>query len=579
MLFPANLFCAGYELKRQTKTPGMNCKLAAIAMFTLIASYLKAETIVISNVKDVEDVALYKSKETWGSYTYWSGWNFGKSQVLDIGYATSVWNEYYGALLIRFNVKGIDPRKIGTVKFRVYKPKCITQITQQIPVYLYEINAANADWREGQMESQPQKESSSWQYKINGKPWAGAEGCSKAGVDYAATSIGTAIADREKGEWLEFELPAKLLQRWIEHPETNAGLLLKTKEDVSFGEHVQFFSSEHYSGKGPQLVVDGALISQASRGAISSNKRYQLPALNDPGYQRWLKEETFRYADWSRDSVNLQLSEKNKIFPYLWDVMIDGEFIIPYSYVTLTNNMTMLNKYVADHDAEACKRVMMENQTAWHIWEYVKEQNWYEAGNVVDDIFTPYQMAFLFANRIKKKNGDYSGIWSVYDRNGNWDRKTPETLEKIVKAQVEKFTSMSGITAAGFKKVESRLRNYILLENQAMDSVKTALDEIYKLLDAGKDSHALFDAMCRMGVYHDRMLFFQSIFGLPRLKLRYEAGGDPVEIASSWVKLKYGEYRMDRIQKRAEVCEHYWPTTAGIIMPPIKFINVSTQSK
>ena len=118
-----------------------------------------------------------------------------------------------------------------------------------------------------------------------------------------------------------------------------------------------------------------------------------------------------------------------------------------------------------------------------------------------------------------------------------------------------------------------RLREYIILENQAKDSVKTALEEVYKLLDTGKDSPALFDAMCRMGVYHDRMLFFQSIFGLPRLKLRYEAGGDPVEIAASWVKLKKGEYRMDRIKSRADISRKYWPTTVKITLPEMKFID------
>ncbi|MDB4923069.1 DNRLRE domain-containing protein [Mucilaginibacter sp.] len=553
-------------------------KLTGIFLLTCMGLSLKAQKIVISAVKDVEDVTLRQSKETFGAYTYWSQWNFGKSQILDIGYATSVWNEYYGVTLIRFNLSGIASGAIKSAKFRIYKPKCITQITKKIPIYLHEIEPANADWRAGEMESMPQKNASSWKLKINDKAWAGAEGCAKPGIDFAEKPIATAIADREEGEWLEFEIPAKLVQRWIDRPQTNAGLLLKTADNVRFGEHVQFTSSEHYLGKGPQLVVDGReLIAKPNSIAISNNKRYQLPSLSDPGYLKWLNDETFRYADWSRDTKNLKLSEQNKIFPYLWDVMIDGEFILPYSYVTLTNNMTLLDKYVAAKDTAACKRVMMKNQNAWHVWEYVKEQNWYEAGNVVDQILTTKQMAFLFANRIKKENGSYSGIWSVYDKNGNWDKKTPEALTANIKAQTEKFVAMSGITPAGLKKVAPRLRDYIISENQAMDSVKTALDEVYRLLDTGKDSPALFDAMCRMGVYHDRMLFFQSIFGLPRLKLRYEAGGDPVAIAASWVKLKYGEYRMDRIKKRAEVCRIYWPATADTRMPELKFIDQPTQ--
>ena len=543
-------------------------------MMLLVHATLRSERFVISSVSDVEDLALRKSIETFNEYTYWSSSNFGKSQVLDIGYATSVWNEYFGVALIRFNLTGLECGQLQSAKFRIYKPKCITQIKKEIPIYLHEISEANADWVEGNKESIEQKNASCWEYKTEGKMWAGEKGCSKAGVDFSRKPLGSSIACREKGEWLEFELPVELVQKWLENPKSNAGLILKTSEDVAFGEHVQFFSSEHYSGKAPELILDGnRKKARSPKISISTNKRYQLPSLVDPGYLKWLKEETFRYAEWSRDEQNLKLPKDKKIFPYLWDVVIDGEFILPYSYVTLSNNMFKLEKFIATRDTAACLRVMLENQNAWHIWEYTKEQNWYEAGNVVDEVLTPYQMAFLFANRIKKSNGNFSGIWSVYDRNGNWDKLSPDGLESNIKVQTDKFVSMSGITPEGLQKVNKKLREYIIIENQSKDSVKTALEELYKLLDTGKDSPALFDAMCRMGVYHDRMLFFQSIFGLPRLKLRYEAGGNPVAIAESWVKLKRGEYRMDRIQNRADISRKYWPESIKMDFPEMNFID------
>lgn len=57
---------------------------------------------------------------------------------------------------------------------------------------------------------------------------------------------------------MEFDIPIELAQLWLDHPEQNSGLCVKAmNEEIEWGDHVYFHSSEHSSGKGPQLVIEG----------------------------------------------------------------------------------------------------------------------------------------------------------------------------------------------------------------------------------------------------------------------------------------------------------------------------------
>ena len=176
-------------------------------------------TFVVSSPQAVDDTTLRKSDLTYEEDSYWTDWNFGKSQVLDVGYTTAVWNQYRAVALLRFDLRGIPCQTVSSAIVRLYKPRNVTQLTSSIPVSVYRIHNANKDWKEGSKESTFQYRGSSWKSKGSGLPWAGGEsGCAAAGVDYDADPLDTKIAIREVGEWLEFEIPAALVQQWLENP-------------------------------------------------------------------------------------------------------------------------------------------------------------------------------------------------------------------------------------------------------------------------------------------------------------------------------------------------------------------------
>jgi len=89
-------------------------------------------------------------------------------------------------------------------------------------------------------------------------PWAGDKGCSQEGADFLTPVLDIQTAPDGCDQWMEFDIPTELAQRWLEHPERNSGLFIKvTNEKPEWGDHVYFYSSEHASGKGPQLVLEG----------------------------------------------------------------------------------------------------------------------------------------------------------------------------------------------------------------------------------------------------------------------------------------------------------------------------------
>jgi len=63
------------------------------------------------------------------------------------------------------------------------------------------------------------------------------------GTDRSGTPISTALAPRTNKQWINFELPNDLVQRWIMKPETNYGLMLIDKDEAK-GYSSSFRSSD-----------------------------------------------------------------------------------------------------------------------------------------------------------------------------------------------------------------------------------------------------------------------------------------------------------------------------------------------
>lgn len=150
-----------------------------------------AATFVIAHPQQVEDCILRRSEVTYHDEQYWTGWNFGASQTLDTGYGIAMWNMWRGNILVRFDLRGVDCREVSAARFRIYKPRNVTQTSPEVPVAVYAVKECNAAWREGSMESMPQHDAASWLCRSDGEEWAGGpNGCSVAGVDHDAEPLG-----------------------------------------------------------------------------------------------------------------------------------------------------------------------------------------------------------------------------------------------------------------------------------------------------------------------------------------------------------------------------------------------------
>ncbi len=228
-------------------------KIKLFLLLNLIALNISAVEFKISSPSQVEDVILRQSDLVYEDDNYWTGWNFGGFPGIRYWLCyCHVESMAGGECPHPFRSEGgVDCGTVDKAILRIYKPRNITQMSATVPVGLFKVKEANKEWQQGNMESLPQYTAASWQSKGNGEQWAGGEsGCGIPGIDYYQTPLGTALASKYDGEWLEFALPAELVQDWLDKPGDNAGLLLKVISDKEIlGDHVLFYSTEHASGE------------------------------------------------------------------------------------------------------------------------------------------------------------------------------------------------------------------------------------------------------------------------------------------------------------------------------------------
>ena len=169
------------------------------------------------------------------------------------------------------------------------------------------------------------------------------------------------------------------------------------------GDHVLFYSSEHASGKGPQLVVEGrrGKAKFAADPAKRYNSRYVMPR-QDSTFRRYLRERNFRYVNWTTDPV-VGLRGEQRIYPYYWDVVVYGEYILPNAYYPFSQSILGLDGMIERQDREGLRRFQINRLRYLHIWEYTREQRWYDCGDIIE-IFSPLQAAYIWLGS-KKDNG------------------------------------------------------------------------------------------------------------------------------------------------------------------------------
>lgn len=207
-------------------------------------------TVNFTGPSQVEDLTLVAGSGDAGFY------NAGSNKVLSAGYFSSFGGD--SATLIRFN--GLESLAGKTVVSATIS-LMLASVSNTTTLALYQVTPANADWVEGSNGSYDWGAgSSSWNYKIGySTGWAGAGGCSLAGVDYDATALisATLPAGTPGGTSGAFSISTALVQSWIDGA-PNAGVILRNLS----GTEALFYSSELVDGNGhsygPVLTIETA---------------------------------------------------------------------------------------------------------------------------------------------------------------------------------------------------------------------------------------------------------------------------------------------------------------------------------
>ncbi len=495
-------------------------------------------TYVISDPQDIEDVAL-RDRE-------FADWNFGGGIVLEAGYMPGLYEEHHCVSLLRFDLSRLLCEKVQAAKVRLYKPKCTVQM-RSAKIGIYQLTSANTDWTEGTSLCEEEAAASCWSHLRKEKTWAGAKGCSRKGVDFLTPVLDIQTAPDDCGQWLEFDIPIELVQRWLDHPEQNSGLYIKPmNEKMEWGDHVYFYSSEHSSGKGPQLVIEGTPGKPKikTEKQVRKKRKHMFPP-SDTVFDKWLAEADNRYVRWTKECNMTR--EQAKII-YYYDVTVRGEMLMPNCRVPLTEYIVRLDTLIPKGDEKAARDILKNVRKRLLYWEYIREANWYDAGPLAD-VLTPLQLGTLwgkciFGNMLKKHG------------NSSWKRLSPDELETEIESTVKKTRERLELTTEQAKIIDPLVAKYERLEHEYVENFMDDLMKIQEFIKQGRDDEAMFNLVKSLHMNHELFLYFQSWYNTPRWSLYMEQAA-PIPLAKIFANGRRKEYNPERTQRQIDHAKKY----------------------
>jgi Carbohydrate binding module (family 35) len=511
-----------------------------------------AGVLVVTGPEQVQDTFLRNGN-------YWGKWNFGNAQFLQVGVQPStVYDIYRSVSLIRFDLSRFSNATVESARLRLYVPRNQTQMVP-VPIHVHAVSAANAGWKEGSSEAEEAPEAASWNYLALNQPWVGGQGLSKPGLDFDAEPLATKTADGLEGEWLEFDLPKSLIQSWIDKPAANAGLLLRTDENAGPGQCTDICSSQHWSGKGPQLVIKGKFSADKMAAVIHSQKYYnpraQLPPTG-PVYERWLNESKERYAVWAKDK-SIDLTGLQTVFPYLWDVIVRGDIILPKAMIPLSRMTEEVPGVVARGDRQRARQIMEDFMKDMMVFDYARDQNWYDSGPTAD-VLSPLQVAKFFV----KDGGDDAGAHAIYagidsqSQNGRWDDSSSVAINAQIIAQLEVIKKRLNPTTEQYAAIESMLRTNMPLEFYYAGELKKSLNLVHQLVAKETDGVEMLKALRSMFFNHRMFLIHQSVFSMPKYSVLID-NGDILGYLQWFYDVREKQYSRARIDSQLATATRY----------------------
>lgn len=161
-------------------------------------------------------------------------------------------------------------------------------------------------------------------------------------------------------------------------------------------------------------------------------------------------------------------------------------------------------------------------------WEYIRETCWYTSGPVAD-VWSARQINELFGREIfgtmeTSAEGKGKEIWKVVpaEKMGEHNRTVMEDLKKRL-----------GLSAEQVAYLTPRIGELETQENRYLGLFREDLAECQRMLKEGRDGPAVFDAVRRLHMHHEKFLYYQSIYNTPRWTLLTEHA--PAEALAAWV--------------------------------------------
>ena len=147
--------------------------------------------------------------------------NYGASRGFNAG--VNRWGEHL-VVLIRFDL-GELPRalRLRSAKLELYENSDLYPY-RDIRLQAAPLRAANAGWTEGENDGTrvPVPGTACWAWLAQGQTrWTGEPGLRASGIDTGLAAVGGVKA--KVRQWIRFDVPPELIQRWLSDPASNGG--------------------------------------------------------------------------------------------------------------------------------------------------------------------------------------------------------------------------------------------------------------------------------------------------------------------------------------------------------------------
>jgi len=292
-----------------------------------------------------------------------------------------------------------------------------------------------------------------------------------------------------------------------------AGFYISVVNAEQWGDHVYFHATEHFDGKGPQLVIEPVKISPASYSLPPLPRKesfYQLPPA-DARFTAWSKSRR-RLAGFARHA---EMSPQQARLFYFFDTHIRHELILKRYQLPVLDAFNRIEQALADDDAAAAQRELDEIRRRMLVWEYIRETSWYTSGPLAD-VLSPRQLGILFGRSIFGRMEERAG---EEDRS-IWQVVPPDKFDAHVERTLRDMRNRLKLSPQQVETLRPYIAEYERLENDYLAKFRENLLRVQAMIEQDEvDDAAMLEEVRQLHLNHEAFLYYQSIYNTPRWEL------------------------------------------------------------